>query len=84
MSMSSVCGAESTVVHALLGRPILGPGALLCAAAVGGVLQMTGVPDQFGGCGEVGGDLYRVIESSPSTTLAYCVVPEEPAVAVSK
>jgi hypothetical protein len=84
VSLSPICGAESTIVHALLGRPILGAGALICAAVIGGTLSMTGTPDQFGGCGEVGGELHRVVDLADTTPVAYCAVSEQPPVAVSK
>ena len=73
--ISSVCGAESTIVHVATQRPALG--VLICAAlAAGGYSQMTGTPDAFGGCGEPGGELHRVIELTEDPALV-CAVPEE-------
>ena len=83
MSMSPICGAESTVVHVAAARPIVG--ALLCAAlGAGGVYQMTGPTDSFGGCGETGGEMFLVIEVLSEQPDYVCAVPEEPPVAISK
>ena len=82
MSSPVLCGAESTVIHTVLARPIVG--ALICVAGVtAGGMSMTGDPDSFGGCGVTGGDLYRITEVTPQPSTV-CAVPEEPPVAVSK
>jgi len=75
MSSPVMCGAEGSVIHTALARPIVG--ALICATLAGGGLLMKGSADQFGGCGEVGGDLYQVTETY-SEVNAVCAVPKEP------
>lgn len=74
MSMTPVCGAESTVVHVAIQRPIVG--ALICAALATGGYSMTGSPDAFGGCGETGGELHRVYELTDDPQKV-CARPEE-------
>ncbi len=82
MTSPVLCGADSTIVQTMFARPIVG--ALICAAGLtAGGLSMTGPTDSFGGCGEPGGDLYRVTEVLEGQA-AVCVVPEVPPVAVSK
>ncbi len=74
MSGPVLCGAESTVVHAAMQRPIVG--ALICVGIAAGGLSMVGEPDAFGGCGETGGELHRVIALTEEPELV-CAVPEE-------
>lgn len=75
MSQGTTCDPASALVHLGMSRPIVG--ALMCVAlAAGGVMTFTGEPDKFGGCGETGGDLVRVIEITPDQDLA-CVLPEK-------
>ncbi len=82
MSAPVLCGAESTVIHTMIARPVVG--ALICAGLTVGGLSMTGTPDSFGGCGETGGDLYKVVEVLEQTPDDVCAVPVTPPVAVSK
>lgn len=70
------------MVHVGLARPVVG--ALICAAFIGGGMSMTGTPDAFGGCGEPGGELHRVVELNPDDPQSVCAVLETPPVAVSK
>jgi hypothetical protein len=77
MSSPIGCGAEGTIIHAVFGRPIIG--ALICAGLIGGSLVMTGAPDSFGGCGETGGDLYRVTET-PTESLVCANAEQAPVV----
>lgn len=81
MSSPVLCGAESTVVHTVLARPIVG--ALICVGVSVWGVSMTGDPDSFGGCGVTGGDLYRITEVTPQSSTV-CAIPEEPPIAVSK
>ncbi len=82
MSGPVICGAESTIVHVALARPIVG--ALICVGlGVGGMYSLTGSPDRFGGCGEPGGDLYQVTEVVEGSEYV-CAVPVESPVALEK
>ncbi len=73
MSSPVLCGAEATVVHVAMHRPIVG--ALICVALGVGGYSMTGTPDRFGGCGETGGELMRVVEIADAQNV--CAVSEE-------
>lgn len=77
MSMSVICDPVGTIVHVGARVPLLG--ALMCVGVVAGGLSMTGPPDDFGGCGETGGNLMQVVQVIPETELV-CAVPVEPPV----
>ena len=73
MTLPVVCGAESTVVHTIFARPIVG--ALICVGMAAGGARMISPADQFGGCGTVGGQLMEVVQVTPSNTA--CAIPRE-------
>lgn len=81
MTTPVLCGAESTLVHTALHRPLVG--ALICVALAAGGYTMIGGADQFGGCGEVGGELYAVTNHTPDQTKV-CAVKTEPPVPLVK
>lgn len=73
MTLPVVCGAESTVIHTVLGRPIVG--ALMCVGLAAGGYRVLGPADQFGGCGTVGGQLMQITEVVDNQTA--CAIPRE-------
>lgn len=77
MTTPVACGAESTIIHTVVHRPIIG--ALICAVLAVGGYSMTGDADSFGGCGEVGGDLFQVVQQPANQNLV-CGVPMVPPV----
>jgi hypothetical protein len=47
----------------------------MCAGVISGGMSMMGEPDAFGGCGETGGELHRMVALTEDPEKV-CAVPE--------